>query len=128
MKTETKFRRQWDRSYKGRPSEIEFGKSVTVPDLNLTIKQLMERHTRGVGGNVTEREAIYLDDYGMEVPVVRDLTDLSDMKDNLKDRADALGKQLQKERDERLAKQKQKEEAEKQKTASEPPKTPPKEE
>lgn len=129
MTNEVKFRRQYDPSYKGSPSKIEFGPSLTEPDLNLSVKQLMERHTRGVGPYVEPKNEYYEEDIGGEIPVIRDFVDIEDYKEELKEKAKSLEAKLQKERDERIAKQKKDAEAARSETtASDHPKTPLKEE
>mgnify|MGYP000692385051 CR=1 FL=1 len=87
---------------------IDYGPSKTVPDQNLTVKNLMERHTRGIGTGVTEREPIYLPDH-LEVKRPQDLTEILEYKEELEQEA----KRIQKIVDKELAEQeKQKQEAE----------------
>lgn len=128
MTKETRFRKQFDLSYGGTPSVVEFGPSVTEPDLNLTVKELMERHTRGVGVVPEPKTEYYEDDIGDEVPVITDLTDIQDLKERNQAKVKELEKQLEKERDERIAQIKQKKDAEAAKAAAQASKAPPKEE
>lgn len=86
MKNATRFRTQFDPNYKGTKYMPEggMGISLTVPDLNLSVKQLMERHTRGIGIGVAQREEHYFEDE--EVPKMTDLTDLEIRREQLKQR------------------------------------------
>ena len=82
MEKGLKFRRNFDPTYKGCKGHIIEGKSETVPDEGLTVKELMERHTRGIGSPI--REGLYLDEYGLEVPRITDLTDIQEMRERLR--------------------------------------------
>lgn len=106
MKTEVRFRTQFNEKYKGSPYKNEYGPSLTVPDLNLTVKELMVRHTRGVGVGAIQREEHYLPE-GMEVPSIKDFTEIEDRREELKQREkeirEEIGRQV-------LAKQKKEQE------------------
>lgn len=72
---QTQFITSW--SYKGTTPE---GKSETVPDLNLTVRQLLVNHSRGTNGHVDTKEPIFFD---LEIPTIRDITDVKLYKERL---------------------------------------------
>lgn len=45
--------------------------------MHLTVRQLLENHTRGMSYEELERQGMYLDE---EVPTIHDLTDLQELK------------------------------------------------
>lgn len=55
-------RRQFDPSYNGTPGIEIKGKSMTVPDQTLSVKQLLQNHTRGLPTGATNYEGIYTGD------------------------------------------------------------------
>jgi hypothetical protein len=75
-------------------------KSETEPDMSLTIRELLYNHTRGVLVDVPAHEPIYLED--LEVPVIRDLTDLDNYRETLNSRLNELEEQLQNEKEEKM--------------------------
>ena len=75
-----KLRKQFQSNYKGTPWEGEPGVSKTVPDQNLTIGELLERHSRGVSLGAPELKGEYFD---TEIPRFDDLTDALEYKKNL---------------------------------------------
>tara|TARA_B110000483_G_C18198178_1_gene543991 strand:- start:2554 stop:3030 length:477 start_codon:yes stop_codon:yes gene_type:complete len=78
---------QFDIEYGGTPGTNPKGKSDTVPDLNLTVRQLLQNHTRGEGSEVKVSEPIYFD---QEIPTITDITDVEEYKEQLKDRLDQV--------------------------------------
>lgn len=75
---------QFDIEYGGHPGVKKGGKSDTVPDLNLTVRQLLQNHTRNPQGDaVTVREPVYFD---QEIPTITDLTDVAEYKEQLQER------------------------------------------
>jgi len=70
----------------------DMGKSMTVPDQNLTIKELLDRHSRGVPLGTTQLKGEYFD---TEIPRFDDLTDALEYKKNLIKKANELEKQIQ---------------------------------
>ena len=92
-----KFRHQFDPEYNGVFSDIKFGKSVTVPDQNLTVQQLMLQHTRGLGTGQAQREEMYLDEMGMEIKRPTDLVDLQEYREELQERQREIEEQIAKE-------------------------------
>lgn len=68
-----RIRVQFDIEYGGSPGKIMDGKSMTTPDLNLTVRQLLENHTRGKTNEVEVRKPLYFE---LPIPVIGDLTDI----------------------------------------------------
>lgn len=89
MKTETKFRKPWNDKYQGSPSELEFEPSITVPCMSLTIRELMERHTRGIETDMSIREELYLDE-DQEIPRVDDFVDIIEKREELEAKKDEV--------------------------------------
>lgn len=77
----TRLRVQFDITYQGHPGKEPEGKSMTQPDMSLTIGQLLEHHTQGKP--VTQKEPVYFE---MEVPTFSDLTDVEEYNEQLKNR------------------------------------------
>lgn len=93
----TKFKTQWDPTYKGTSFVNDYGPKQTVPSMTLTVQELMQRHTRGLGTDAVEREPIYLEE-GDEIPVIRDLTDIVERREQLEAKQHELEQQLQAQR------------------------------
>lgn len=70
--------------------------SLTVPDLTLTIKQLLHNHSRGISSDVTHNEPMYFD---TEIPIIDDITDLDAFRQDLKAREKALSLKIRQEND-----------------------------
>jgi hypothetical protein len=79
MQNEKRFRLQFDISYGGKSVEID-GESQTVPEMNLTVRQLLENHVRGKG--VPTKEPLFFE---TQIPTINDLTDLAEYKTTLED-------------------------------------------
>ncbi len=67
--------------------------SMTIPDDHLTIRELLDKHSRGESIN----QHIYEQDtyFGTEIPVIQDLTDLEDYSASLKQRHEELEKTIE---------------------------------
>lgn len=76
---EHRIRVQFDIHYKGTKGRKINGKSMTVPDMSITVRQMLERHTRGLP-IPKGREPMYFD---LEVPVFHDLTDVDAFKERM---------------------------------------------
>lgn len=76
-----KFNHQFDPSYKGSSGEINNLPSETVPDQSLSIRQLIQNHTRGIHSDVKHYEGEYFED--QIIPNFEDLTDVVQYKENL---------------------------------------------
>lgn len=77
-----KFKTQWNPNYLGSPGSVQSDKSETVPDQSLTIRQLVENHSRGINVPINQPKPLYFDS---EIPNIQDLTDLDEFKARLKD-------------------------------------------
>lgn len=65
--------------------EINTEPSKTVPDQNLSIRQLLYNHTRGIPSMTSMKEPLYFD---REVPQIDDLTDLQAFREEVKQMED----------------------------------------
>lgn len=100
-----KFRRQWNKSYKGSASrgEVNTLPSETVPDMTLTVLELLQNHSRGISSNVKENKGEYFGD--SEIPVFEDpLTEVPLWKESLRKRYEQAERLL---KDETTPKQKE---------------------
>ena len=75
-----KIRKQFTKKYKGTPWKGKPGKSMTLPDQNLTIGELLDRHSRGVSLGAPDLKGEYFD---TEIPRFDDLTDMLEHKKEL---------------------------------------------
>lgn len=73
--------------------EVNSGISMTIPDDHLTIRQLLDKHSRGeaINQHIYDQDAYF----GTEIPVVQDLTDLEDYSASLKQRHEELEKTIE---------------------------------
>ena len=69
----------------------KMGKSMTLPDQNLTIKELLDRHSRGVSLGAPDLQGEYFD---TEVPRFNDLTEMLEYKKDLEQKRKELTKQI----------------------------------
>ena len=69
----------------------KMGKSMTLPDQNLTIKELLDRHSRGVSLGASDLQGEYFD---TEVPRFSDLTEMLEYKKELEQKRKELTKQI----------------------------------
>lgn len=101
---------QFDVEYGGSPGIVLDGKSVTVPDMQMTVRQLLENHSRGVDGKETIRQPLYFE---TEIPTLRDLVDVEEYEQSLQDRLEKVKefKEAQKVKEAEERQQKQKEES-----------------
>lgn len=93
-----KFRHQFEEKYKGSASDIKFGKSRTVPDLSLTINEMLEQHTRGQGLSVAIKEGHYFETV---IPRLEDITDLNERRIELRKIARELDDELRRQKKEK---------------------------
>lgn len=91
-----RYRIQFDFGYKGTPGKKVKEGSDTIPDLSLTIRQLLENHTRGMDGNVQVRKPIYLD---TPVPNIQDITEVMAYRDKLNEMIEKTNEFIKKERE-----------------------------
>lgn len=71
-------RTQFDPNYKGAKGEITSPELNTVPDMSLTIAELVANHTRGISIDIHQPEPQYFD---TEIPNIQDLTDLDAVRE-----------------------------------------------
>jgi len=68
----------------------------TVPDQNLSIRQLLDRHSRGLPLGASENQGEYFE---TEIPRFDDLVDMMEHKKNLVQQHKDLTKQIEKEQE-----------------------------
>lgn len=71
-----RFKVQFDLSYipsQGATIEESTNPEMVQPNLNLTVRQLLEKHTRGTAGNIETKQPLYFD---FTIPQIQDLTDV----------------------------------------------------
>jgi hypothetical protein len=80
--THHRYRVQFDISYKGTPGKKMDDSSITVPAMSLTVRQLLENHTRGKDNNVHVKQPLYFD---VPIPTIEDITDVEEYRSMLKE-------------------------------------------
>jgi CRISPR/Cas system-associated endonuclease/helicase Cas3 len=85
-------------NYKGKKMSDEL---LTIPDQTLTIRNLLDNHTRGIPLGVNTRVGEYFD---TEIPRFDDLTDMIEYKRQLMERNKELNKLIREEKKEALEK------------------------
>lgn len=97
-----RLRIQFDIGYRGDQGKEMDPDGETVPDMALTVRQLLEDHTRGrTSGNVKIHEPLYFE---TEIPTLRDMTDVGKYRDMLNERLKDVNKFIEEERAEKEAK------------------------
>jgi len=94
------------------------GKSQTVPDLNLTVRQLLHNHSRGLSNEKDMKQPLYFD---VKIPKITDITDVEEYRENLNNKiqeVDAFIKQEEENRQLDLEEEIKKAEAEKETAAA----------
>lgn len=111
--TGTRIRVQFDFDYKGSPGKEMDEDQQTVPDMNMSVTQIMQRHSRGQDGSISAKQPFYFE---TRVPVFHDLLDIENYKEHLDQKKQEVEEFLAMEKDriEAEKEQKEKEEAEKQ--------------
>ncbi len=89
--SKTKIRKQFTSKPYDFPGEVNNSPSMTIPDMTLGVKQLLLNHTRGIHSDVGYNEPMYFD---QEIPIINDLTDLDDYRQDLKNREKALNDKI----------------------------------
>lgn len=77
-----RYRVQFDFDYNG-TGKVMDNTLHTQPDMSLTVRQLLEHHTRGTDSGAQEKTPLYFD---IEVPSIRDITDVHDYKKHLEEK------------------------------------------
>lgn len=91
----TKIRKQFTgKTYKSSSYKQKPGKTMTVPDQNLTIAELLDRHSRGVSLGAPDLKGEYFD---TEIPRYEDLTDMLEHKKKLVEQQIQLEKEIEQE-------------------------------
>ena len=67
---------------------------LTLPDQNLSIRELLDKHSRGIPLGVTENKGEYFD---TEIPKAMDLLDIPKFKKDIQAREKLLTQQIQQE-------------------------------
>lgn len=77
-----RFRVQFDINMKpqGDAPDAYNQKSLTVPDLNLTVRQMVDNYTRGIDQETTTNEPLYFD---MDIPTFEDFADVYEYREFL---------------------------------------------
>ena len=87
-----KFRNAFTKSkYKGKKMDQTIN---TIPDQNLSIRQLLDRHSRGLPLGASQNQGEYFD---TEIPRFDDLVDMMEHKKNLVQEHKDLTKKIEKE-------------------------------
>lgn len=101
----TEFNRQWaPRVTEPDKFHKEDYESATVPDLNMSVGELLKRHSRG--GGLPVRDPKY---FGVELPRLKDLTEVQEWKISMRERMKEIEQLAKQEIDE---KNREREEAE----------------
>lgn len=100
--TAKRFRSQWDPDYVPDPGLTCEDPSLTVPDQNLSIKELLVRHSRGIPIGAQFRQGIYTEDE--EGPWISDMTELQERREALDSRKQQLEEQVKQEQQEQQLK------------------------
>lgn len=82
-----RIRFQFDITYKGTRGTQNKGESNTIPDLNLSVRQLLENHSRGSGSNVEVRKPLYLE---FDIPTLKDITDVDVYREKVEQQLDQI--------------------------------------
>lgn len=123
-----KFRTQFNPHYKGAVGSKNTAESMVQPSQNLTVRQLLKNHTRGMGLGVPFKQGIYTE---QEVPIFEDITDAVAYKELLEQKLKTVKEDIAAQNKEYREREKQKlreEIAKEEKDAENPLKTPDKEE
>lgn len=75
-----RFRTQFNPDYIQDKGEINTNPSKTVPDQSISLRKLLDNHTRGVPSHAIHREAMYTDS---EIPDIQDLNDVKVWRDKI---------------------------------------------
>lgn len=87
-----KFRTQFDEKYTGAPGKIMDDFTQTVPDMNISLQQLLHNHSRGLPIMATFHQGEYFEE--LEIPQFDDLTDLYEARELLNEQEEALRARL----------------------------------
>ena len=98
--THTRYRIQLDIGYRKPKGKVMDDKTETVPDMNLTVRQLLENHTRGRNSEVHVSEPLYFEE---EIPQIYDMTDIDRRRESLQKQLSDIDAYIAQEKAEREA-------------------------
>lgn len=101
--THHRIRMQFDVGYTGSPGKKMDGDSETIPDMSLTVRQLVESHTRGQDSKVQVKKPLYFD---LPIPVVQDILDVKRYREKLEEQIQKVNEFIKEEEAEREAAEK----------------------
>jgi hypothetical protein len=87
----SRFKTQFNPNYNGIEGSIQDSISQTVPDMSLTIRELVANHSRGIIPEINQPNPEYFD---TEIPTIRDLTDLDALRDANKAWKDEIDQEI----------------------------------
>lgn len=82
-------RKQFTAGYEGTPGPSPDQTLVTQPDMTMSIRDLLDRHSRGLPLTTNERQGEYFD---TEIPRFYDLTDMLKYKQELMEKNKSINK------------------------------------
>lgn len=112
-RTPGRYQVQFDFDYSGTPGKKMDDTLETQPDMTLTVRQLLEHHTRGISPAAQERHPVYFD---IEVPTIKDITDVHAYREHLAEKMEQTDQFI---KEEKAAAKKAKADAEKAKKEAE---------
>jgi hypothetical protein len=95
----SKIKKQFQNTPPTSKGETNNSPSMTVPDMTLTVKQLLHNHSRGIHSEVSHNEPMYFDS---EIPIIDDITDLIAYREDLKAREKALKAKIKLDHDNKM--------------------------
>jgi pyruvate/2-oxoacid:ferredoxin oxidoreductase beta subunit len=90
-----KLRKQFTAGYEGTPGPSPEQTLMTQPDMTMSIRDLLDRHSRGLPLTTNEKKGEYFD---TEIPRFYDLTDMLKYKQELMDRNKDINNIIKKEK------------------------------
>lgn len=90
-----KLRKQFTAGYEGTPGPSPDTTLMTQPDMTMSIRDLLDRHSRGLPLTTNQRNGEYFD---TEIPRFYDLTDMLKYKQELMDRNKSINKLIKDEK------------------------------
>ena len=86
---------QFTQGYTGTKTPVKDQTSITVPDQTLTVRELFQRHSKGMPLGTTELKGEYFD---TEIPRFDDLTDMLRYKEELMSRNKEINRLIREEK------------------------------
>lgn len=90
-----KLRKQFTAGYEGTSGPSPDTTLMTQPDMTMSIRELLDRHSRGLPLTTNQRQGEYFD---TEIPRFYDLTDMLKYKQELMDRNKSINKLIKDEK------------------------------